>query len=361
MANREVQEYIKKQLKAGSSKESIKKSLLGAGWKKEDVDKAFHLLNRNPSKTTLDDGPGSKKNIITISVLSVLVLIFLSGLFILISGANDEPINQGEIKEEIDDEEDLEAEEEYSEDGLEYPEEGGNEDEDVDTTDTGEERSKDETGSDDAEIEEDEKEAKESNLSEKKDKEDELKAEEEKIVDNLAHYCTQEDNKGAQHDVGGDRIYCDGQGGAWSPTINTDNFTPEKGGVDSDTFLRWAGIDCYQKVAGATSKDDGAFNTDKALALNCLEENRAITICDDLEWAGSDSGKWYLPALNELKFLYEEEGSKPSYDYNAKSTAYWTSTEFFEDSVYLWRFDDGRLDKYTKFTYFPRVRCAHRQ
>jgi len=56
--------------------------------------------------------------------------------------------------------------------------------------------------------------------------------------------------------------------------------------VDPDVKIRWSGFDCYKKVAGVDSYYDGASNTDKALALECLEDGRAITICDSLKWAG---------------------------------------------------------------------------
>jgi len=45
MANQELIEYIKGRLNEGVSKEEIKNSLLGAGWKEEDINDAFFFVS----------------------------------------------------------------------------------------------------------------------------------------------------------------------------------------------------------------------------------------------------------------------------------------------------------------------------
>lgn len=168
----------------------------------------------------------------------------------------------------------------------------------------------------------------------------------------------------------------------WSPTLSGMGDASDNGAVT----LEWG---CYENEINADEDSDGASNTDTILTEDCKTDDDpptdeiAAKACNQLEWAGSEQGDWYLPAKLEIEALVQsaesdgdgecpddwtwEEGSdhedfdncEPEYDYNAQSAAYWSSTESSSTHAHRLFFSLGSTHTTTKFNSY-RVRCVRR-
>jgi len=65
MNSTEIIEFIKSEHANGQSHEEIVNSLLGAGWRKEDIDSAFNTLNQVTSEVLTNNTPKSVHNVVT--------------------------------------------------------------------------------------------------------------------------------------------------------------------------------------------------------------------------------------------------------------------------------------------------------
>ncbi len=176
-------------------------------------------------------------------------------------------------------------------------------------------------------------------------------------AEQAAAFCEDSADYGTEGTIDGDVVWCDNDGNLWSPTLSglgdaTDGTTA--------TF-EWG---CYETEILADSSTDGVVNTDTILAEDCMDgsggESVAAKACNQLTWAGSNQGDWYLPAINTVESLHNEEGEIPFYDYNAESDYYWSSTEFSSNSAWYLNFNDGTAGTtYTKVNNY-RVRCVRR-
>ncbi len=66
---------------------------------------------------------------------------------------------------------------------------------------------------------------------------------------------------------------------------------------------------------------------------------------------------WYLPAVDELEFIYDNLGPQPNHGF--QSTYYWSSTESDDESAYYIHFTGGFQTNYAKATDY-KVRCVRR-
>lgn len=132
MSNKAIEDYIKKQLKAGYSKKDIKKALLDAGWKEEDIIKTFNHLNQNSHNGK--SGLNNKKAVV-VGVVALFILTTLAfGGFHILNGDSDvsekdELVQQEESKED-DTEEKNETEGEEDNESKDKEDEEDKEDED---------------------------------------------------------------------------------------------------------------------------------------------------------------------------------------------------------------------------------------
>ena len=145
--------------------------------------------------------------------------------------------------------------------------------------------------------------------------------------------------------IDGDIVHNDADGNMWSPTLDLPAYE------NDDEEYEWG---CRGQEVGADSDTDGQTNTNDIVNyhddtgnfdgedyytydgdyedIGCDERNDgtvAAKECDDLDYAGHDD--WYLPAIDTLEGLYDEAGSTPSYDDNAQSGLYRSSTEDSDD------------------------------
>lgn len=77
-------------------------------------------------------------------------------------------------------------------------------------------------------------------------------------------------------------------------------------------------------ITGATDEDDGTANMKKIQSISGWREKYPV-----FAWCSDEGDDWYIPAINELKTLYELKIIK--YD-----RIYWSSTEHSENSRYAW-------------------------
>ncbi len=165
---------------------------------------------------------------------------------------------------------------------------------------------------------------------------------------------SEDDSVTIQVDIYEDMIYKDSAGTIWTPTLNL-----PADGSNNQTYI-WSNY-CYDKVTGCDSNTDGESNTQCMLA-NCYDrELNAAEQCSNLNYAGYND--WYLPAIDDLKLLYEEcpdnqvSGSNclPGYDENAQlNTYYWSSTEDSNYHAKLLDFRNGEMFSHSK----PGVRSV---
>jgi hypothetical protein len=64
MVNTDAVNYIKKQLHTGYTPEEIREAMLDAGWKKEDIEKAFYVIGgeAHPVKPQKEGKAPEKRN-----------------------------------------------------------------------------------------------------------------------------------------------------------------------------------------------------------------------------------------------------------------------------------------------------------
>lgn len=96
----------------------------------------------------------------------------------------------------------------------------------------------------------------------------------------------------------------------------------------------------YGTTTNANSKTDGESNTDKIVAKSPAAQ-----------WCRAKGTSWYLPALDELKAVYNNKSklnatlSSPSVGGTQFGTNYyWSSTEYSNYSAYYVSFSSGNAD-----------------
>jgi uncharacterized membrane protein YukC len=75
MVNENLINYIKESKKSGFSNDVIEIALLEAGWKKEDIDEGFKLINNK----ILEQIPKKKNK--TFLIIGIIIIVILIGLF----------------------------------------------------------------------------------------------------------------------------------------------------------------------------------------------------------------------------------------------------------------------------------------
>ena len=105
MPNEEVQDYIKKQLEEGHTKQEIEEALINAGWAKEDINRAFRALSKNSNTSTSPSG--NKKSVAAaVAILLLLISAVLGGSLVLRGDdSGDDPVEDFDIAEEVNEEE----------------------------------------------------------------------------------------------------------------------------------------------------------------------------------------------------------------------------------------------------------------
>jgi hypothetical protein len=103
---------------------------------------------------------------------------------------------------------------------------------------------------------------------------------------------------------------------------------------------------------GVLHLTDGAGNTALILAESPAP-NTAAVICDN--YTGGGRTDWYLPSNREMdvfgsqiltiNYVLENDGDSNTYGFyetDPPNANYWTSTEYFNDHAWLYRFVQGR-------------------
>lgn len=108
----------------------------------------------------------------------------------------------------------------------------------------------------------------------------------------------------------------------------TDNGLHGKIVSEDETECAWSTEQVY---TGARDEDDGMANMKKIKSISGWRKKYPA-----FAWCADKGDGWYLPALNELKTLYESEyGNLIGSDYR------WSSTEESIESVWCVRMRDG--------------------
>ena len=105
-------------------------------------------------------------------------------------------------------------------------------------------------------------------------------------------------------------------------------------------------------IPAATSDDDGTMNTSAILSA-CSAQPIAASICDTLTI--NNFNDWYLPAINELKLLYQKKSQVGSFI----AEYYWSSTEIDNNRAWTLSLYNGAQYSYDKI-YYPPVRCIRK-
>ena len=112
----------------------------------------------------------------------------------------------------------------------------------------------------------------------------------------------------------------------------------------AETSTSWG---LYGATTGATNADDGMKNVNTMKSKGYFNSSSAFTWCANY---GTD---WYLPALNELKAIYNNKSTINSTlsarGYTTFGTSYyWSSTEDYNYRAYILKFSDGNSGSYSK-------------
>jgi len=104
-----------------------------------------------------------------------------------------------------------------------------------------------------------------------------------------------------------------------------------------ETILQWCTSEQYNKdfALGLTDESYGKVNTDKVMQRGDSDQYPAFV------WCRNKGADWYLPAVDELKAIYNNKSAINSTlaEYNAKQIAgyYWSSTEGeYDPESYAW-------------------------
>ena len=118
-----------------------------------------------------------------------------------------------------------------------------------------------------------------------------------------------------------------------------------------ETKAQWCTVEQYNKriALGLTNKSDGKANTDKIMQRGDSDQYPAFV------WCHNKGADWYLPAMDELKAIYNNKSKINSTlaEYGAQLTNgwRWSSTEF-EDNPKFWAWlvamYDGDTNGYDK-------------
>jgi len=122
------------------------------------------------------------------------------------------------------------------------------------------------------------------------------------------------------------------QDGSVYAGLNTDGHYIFAAPIDQSGGIKWA-QDMMKVVVGAYSKDDGIENTDKLnAATDKFSPYYGANICKGLkDDSFLDRNDWYIPSINELKYLLSNEEQITSFTRNSN---YMSSTETGRSNYY---------------------------
>lgn len=135
----------------------------------------------------------------------------------------------------------------------------------------------------------------------------------------------------------------------------TDSTTPTCAGGTDSTTKAWAnntGNTANGKTVGASSTDDGLLNT-TLVASGFYSDVDAVKFCSDMVYGGYSD--WFLPAYNEITFLYSNKASLGGFVANW----YWSSRENDASNASLVSLVNGTYTNNSKTTLYP-VRCVRK-
>ena len=114
-------------------------------------------------------------------------------------------------------------------------------------------------------------------------------------------------------------------------------------------------------ATGSTSLDDGLANQQNILANYTANEPPAIFYYAR-DYGGGGHSDWYVPALNELRLVYDNLVAVSHPEFVSSLSAYrWTSTEKDSNEAWSKRFTDGHeTTAYYKYYTSPKVRPIRR-
>ena len=131
--------------------------------------------------------------------------------------------------------------------------------------------------------------------------------------------------------------------------------------LDEETDGLWALIAAVEKPTGAESKTAGMSNMNKI-----KKQPNWKTLYPAFAWCASSGSGWYLPAIDELKLIYQnksiinrrldERGYCEIQGYYWSSTEEW-STDFGSSCAWFFCMNDGSVDSSYK-SYFNSVRAV---
>jgi hypothetical protein len=163
-----------------------------------------------------------------------------------------------------------------------------------------------------------------------------------------------------EHTVDGDTIYCDGSDNMWTPTLDL-----PADGTNNSTYA-WSDT-CDGTTTDCNSGTDGEANTTCILS-NCDDGGtNAAEQCDALTYAGESD--WYLPGITTVEGLYDEcisnqglsdgDSCLPTFDDNAQSSIYWSSTEDSGNDGLILPFSAGIVSLSSKSS-TEYIRCVRK-
>ncbi len=177
------------------------------------------------------------------------------------------------------------------------------------------------------------------------------------VVAEPVTFCTREEHKNSSSLVDGHTAYCDGSLNMWTPTFELPAET------ENINQYEWG---CYGSITGATSLNDSRFNTENIMKSSCVNEKTAAAFCSNLSYAGESN--WQLPAINILRGLYSDcvrdesvvygNPCRPSWDKNAVSGYYWSSTEVSANQAKRINFFSSLVHDYDKSFPYYHLRCV---
>lgn len=126
----------------------------------------------------------------------------------------------------------------------------------------------------------------------------------------------------------------------------TDSSAPICGGGSDQILKQWQST---ASNTAAINSIDGATNSTSITATS-----PAASFCENMTYAGYTD--WYLPARQELQFLYQNSATIGGFTYGS---AYWSSTESSSTNAWAFLFDYASIDGKPKTTLFY-VRCIRK-
>lgn len=129
--------------------------------------------------------------------------------------------------------------------------------------------------------------------------------------------------------------------------------------IPEDVNTSGATWGCPDKFLNTSSSFGSGINNTKTIINECDESNIVAVLCDELDTPSEADdmfvalSDWFLPSLDELKFLYNNKHHVGDFS----QMPYWTSTDFADDGAYVVSFLDGQVLEAGKSFSQPKLRC----